>query len=272
LAPNPPVFEAGAPPMNGSRSVPLPEVSLPGGESSTLGSRIMARPDVHVWCVALDVDAAELQRLRTTLSRAEAARADRFVRQRDAEHFITARGALRTLLGCYLEVPPGEVAFRYGAHGKPVLAEEFAQRELRFNLSHSHGLALLALARREVGIDIEFLNRKVEHEQIATRFFSASECAELLALPHAQRSDGFFRCWTRKEAYIKALGEGLSHPLADFDVTLAPGVPARLVATRRDPAETARWEMVDLTPRPGYVGALAVEVEAVPPATPLLLW
>ncbi len=258
------------PPVNGSGSVPLPGVSLPAGESSAPGSRIMARSDVHVWCVVLDVNSAELHRLRGTLSPEEVARAERFIRQRDAEHFIAARGALRTLLGRYLRVPPGEVAFRYGERGKPALAEEFEDREIRFNLSHSHGLALLAVARREVGIDIEFIEREVEHEQIATRFFSASECAELLALPSAQRSEGFFRCWTRKEAYIKALGEGLSHPLADFDVTLAPGAPARLLATRRDAAEAERWEMVNLTPRAGYAGALVVAVEAGSPARSLL--
>ncbi|HEV2132300.1 MAG TPA: 4'-phosphopantetheinyl transferase superfamily protein [Longimicrobiaceae bacterium] len=258
---------ARVPPMNGSGAMPLPKP--PGSGSSTWATRILTRPDVHVWCVTLDVDAAELGRLRATLSPEEATRADRFVRLRDAEHFIAARGALRTLLGRYLRVPPGEVAFCYGAHGKPALAEEFAEREIRFNLSHSHGLALLALARREVGIDLEFIAREVEHEQIATRFFSRSERAAFLALPPAQRSEAFFRCWTRKEAYIKALGEGLSHPLADFDVTLVPGAPARLLATRRDAVEAARWEMVDLTPRPGYAGALVMAAATAPPEGPL---
>ncbi len=243
---------------------------MPGSESAPWAVRIVSRPDVHVWCVALDVDAGELQRLRATLSADEIARAERFVRQRDSEHFIAARGALRSVLAGYLGVRPDEVAFGYGERGKPTLAEQFADREIRFNLSHSHGLALLAVTRgREVGIDVEFIERKLEHEQIATRFFSASECEELLALPPAQRSEGFFRCWTRKEAYIKALGEGLSHPLADFDVTLTPGVPARLLGTRRDPAAVARWEMLDLTPRPGYAGALVLAMEAEPPAWPL---
>jgi 4'-phosphopantetheinyl transferase len=132
--------------------------------------------------------------------------------------------------------------------------------ELRFNVSHSHGLALYAVTRRrKIGIDIERVRPISGPEQLAARFFSAGENAELCALPEHVKHEAFFNCWTRKEAYVKARGEGLSLPLNQFDVSLNPGEPARLLRVERDPQEAARWSLQGLTPAPGYVAALAVE-------------
>ncbi len=127
-------------------------------------------------------------------------------------------------------------------------------------MSHSHGVALYAVTRdREVGIDLEFIRRDLEVEQIAERFFSRRETATLRALPTALREYAFFLCWTRKEAYIKARGEGLSLPLDQFDVSLIPGEPAALLSTQPDSDEALRWSLQELTLASGYVAALAVE-------------
>ena len=131
---------------------------------------------------------------------------------------------------------------------------------IRFNLSHSHGVALYAVTRgREVGIDLEYIRSDLEVEQIAERFFSRREIATLRALPIDLRTDAFFLCWTRKETYLKARGEGLSLPLDQFDVSLIPGEPAALLSTHRGSHEALRWSLQELTPAPGYVAALGVE-------------
>jgi len=167
---------------------------------------------------------------------------------------------LRDILSCYLRVPPSELGFRYSAYGKPALADNFDAAGVRFNVSHSHEMALFAVTcGREVGVDIEYLGREVRGEEIAEHFFSTQERANLRALPAEMKHLGFFNCWTRKEAYIKAHGEGLSLPLDQFDVSLAPGEAAALLATRSDPREALRWSLQALTPGPGYVAALAVE-------------
>jgi 4'-phosphopantetheinyl transferase len=190
----------------------------------------------------------------------EQARAERFYFERDREHFIAARGVLRTILGCYLNRVPECLSFCYSSHGKPALAGEPGGDAICFNVSHSHGVALYAVTRgREVGIDLERIRFDVAVAEIAERFFSRREVAMLRALPTEVQHQAFFRCWTRKEAYIKARGEGLSLPLDQFDVSLAPGEPAAVLGTQRDPSEASRWSLQELTPAPDYVAALAVE-------------
>ncbi len=148
--------------------------------------------------------------------------------------------------------------FAYTTYGKPLLADETGASGLRFNLTHSHGLALLAVTRgREIGVDVERIRDNLEGEKLAERFFSPREVAALRSLPPELRREAFFHCWTRKEAYIKAVGKGLSLPLDQFDVTLHPGEPAALLATRHDSEEAQRWSMRSLAPGEGYVGALA---------------
>ncbi|MHB1421672.1 MAG: 4'-phosphopantetheinyl transferase family protein [Gemmataceae bacterium] len=217
--------------------------------------------EVHVWRIALELGDALLARLRQMMNEEERRRADRFHFEKDRRHFIAGRGTLRVLLAGYLARRPEEVRFAYSNYGKPRLADESNDSDLRFNLTHSHGLALLAMTHgRDVGIDVEHL-RDLENDgqSLAERFFSPRESAVLSSLPPHLRREAFFNCWTRKEAYIKANGKGLSLPLDQFDVSLHPGEAAALLATRHDPDEARRWSMRSLLPGEGYVGALAVE-------------
>jgi 4'-phosphopantetheinyl transferase len=220
----------------------------------------LSNADVHVWRACLDQAASCVQALQQTLCADELRRAARFHFPRDRRRFTVARGVLRHILGRYLRRPPAALEFRYSAYGKPALAVGLEASGVRFNVSHSHEMALFAVTcGREVGVDIEYLSREIRAEEIAERFFSARERADLHSLPAEVKHRAFFNCWTRKEAYIKAHGEGLSLPLDGFDVTLAPGEPAALLATRGDPREASRWALQALTPGPCYVAALAVE-------------
>lgn len=216
--------------------------------------------EAHVWRAALEQPPAEVERLSRHLSADEMARAARFRFPLHRDHFIVARGLLRLIIGRYLQVAAPSLTFAYSPYGKPQLAGAFENSNLRFNLSHSHELVLYALTRRrDLGVDVERLRADVVGEGIAERFFSAAEIKALRALPEESQVEAFFNCWTRKEAYIKAIGEGLSHPLDQFDVSLAPGEPARLIGTRGDPQELERWSLFDLAPGDGYAGALIVE-------------
>ena len=207
---------------------------------------------VHVWKIELDQPTEEF---RALLSPDERERAARFRVERGADRYTVGRGALRILLGRYTDAPPASLVFQYNGFGKP----ELAGSGVCFNLSHSHEIALLAVARgRPVGVDVERIREEVMIDRIADRFFAPAEAQAIAALPYGQQTRAFFNCWTRKEAWIKARGEGLSIPLNSFEVTLRPGEPARLVATRPDEEEASRWILRDLECGPDYVGALAV--------------
>jgi len=214
----------------------------------------IAGDDVHVWTVDLLADTGPIAAFAATLSADERDRAARFYFERDRRRYIVARGALRTILGECLGVDAAAVEFQYGAHGKPSLAADLA-----FNVSHSGELALIACSRRgEIGVDIEEIRLLTDADLVASQFFSPREVARLRALPLGMRNEAFFRCWTRKEAYVKALGEGLSRPLATFDVTFTAGEPAMLTVDH-DEQETKRWSLTALdTPR-GYAAALVTE-------------
>ncbi len=221
---------------------------------------MLGSDEVHVWRAALNLEGSKVKRLHQTLSRDEQARARRFYFQKDREHFIVARGLLRAILGRYLKTEPSQLRFCYTLHGKPALDTEIGRDALRFNLSHSQGLALYAITpSREVGVDVEFIRSELAEGQIAEHFFSPREITALRALPKERRQEGFFNCWTRKEAYIKARGEGLTLRLDQFDVSLTPGEPAALLSTNGDPQESYRWSLKELSPEAGYVAALAVE-------------
>jgi len=220
----------------------------------------LSRDDVHVWRASLELPASRVQSLKHTLAADELSRAERFHFQKDRKHFIVARGLFRAILSRYFDMEPGQLRFRYSPYGKPALATTPGQDTLSFNVSHSHGLALYAITRgREIGVDLERISADLDCEQIAARFFSPRENAVLRALPTELKSKAYFNCWTRKEAYIKARGGGLSLPLDQFDVSLAPGEPAMLLNTSGDRQEATRWSLRALTPGPGYVAALAVE-------------
>lgn len=226
---------------------------------------------VHLWRAALDVSPEVLARLAGHLSKDESDRAARFVFPRDRDRFVAARGILRDILGRYIQLHPADVRFSYEEAGKPTLAADLQGSGLRFNLAHSRSLALYALAKgRDVGVDIEFIRPELADEEIAERFFSPTEVAELQALPASERTAGFFRCWTRKEAYIKARGGGLRIPLRSFHVSVAPEQPARLLGVQGDPAESARWSICDVDAGPDCQAALVIE--GPPPVLCLLEW
>lgn len=213
--------------------------------------------EVLVWRITLDDLDGSWQDALALLDDHERWRADRLQGWRDRQRFVVAHAALRAILGRSLAIHPAEVRFAGGPGAKPSL-EGAAGDGLRFNLSHSYQLAVVALARRrDVGVDIERLRQSLPHEAIAAEFFSLAERAALAALPPGQRTRAFYRCWTRKEAFVKARGLGLRAPLGSFDVTLAPGEPARLLACREAGVDAGAWSLDDLDLPPGYVGAVA---------------
>lgn len=220
----------------------------------------LPRDEVHVWQAALDHDADTIWRLEGLLGADERSRAGRFHFRKDRERYIIGRGLLRMLLGQYLRVGPDGVRLWYTSQGKPELVGETGEDALKFNVAHSDGLALYAVTRgRSVGVDVERQRPGVEFRELAGRYFAPREADELLALAPPVQEHAFFSCWTRKEAYVKALGFGMAVPLDRFAVSLSPGRPAELVAADHDPAQLGRWVLCELDPAPGYVGALAVE-------------
>ena len=215
---------------------------------------------VDIWRARLDLPTDSLKRLEATLSADEIQRADRFHFQGHKDRFIAAHGCLRDILARYHHWEPGQLTFSANDHGKPALSADPSEHKMDFNLSHSGDLALVAVTwERKVGVDLERIRQGISAQVIAQQYFSKSEVAELLGLPSEQREIGFFNCWTRKEAYIKAQGLGLSLPLESFDVSLAPNEPAILRATRPDPQEAARWALLALEVSPDYAAALAVQ-------------
>ena len=210
---------------------------------------------VHVWPVSTYAPDAVVERFRVLLAPDETDRADRFRFPHLRQSFMLARGALRVLLGQYLNTAPAEIEFSYGSKGKPAVA---AGNRLQFNASHTGDLALFAFTLDcGIGVDVEPIRPMPDIEDVAKRFFCAEETEELMSLPEGQREHGFFLCWTRKEAYIKATGDGLSTPLDAFRVTLRPGAPANLVHLQRDYRAAEAWTLQDLTSAPGYAAALA---------------
>jgi 4'-phosphopantetheinyl transferase len=217
----------------------------------------LSADDIHVWLAKLDDYSADS--LKLLLGEDELTRAARFHFEKDRNHYIVARAWLRKLLAAYQGVNPRELGFSYAEKGKPALKE--SQRSLlSFNLAHSGGMAIYAFSRnREIGVDLELIREDLADEKIAERFFSEREIGDLRSLPAELRKRAFFDCWTRKEAYIKARGDGLSMPLDEFDVSFVPGSGAALLRNHKDPTEVARWSMKSLTVPDGYVAALVAE-------------
>lgn len=223
--------------------------------------------EVHVWRARLDVPWSWT--FDEALSLDDRARADRFRFDSDRRKFCVARASLRLILARYLKVKPGRLKIDTGEYGKPYFADQNATQGLRFNLSHSHQLALMAITRdREVGVDVEYMRPNFVSDEVAGHFFSPAEAQELRSLPFELKTQSFFNCWTRKEAYIKARGEGLYCALDQFDVSLLPGTPAMLLNSRIDAKEVSRWSFQDLSAGPGYTATLAVERES----SRLVLW
>jgi 4'-phosphopantetheinyl transferase len=220
-------------------SQPPPALTLSSGE-------------VHVWRMRLEQPPELHENFLRILDQDERARSGRFHFDKHRRYFVAGRGFLRTLLARYLDTRPEAVRFNYGPYGKPALDGDHRESPLRFNASHSGEWAVYGFVQhREIGVDVEYVKPHFATEGIAERFFSAGEVQALNALTEAEKPAAFFRCWTRKEAYIKAIGSGLSHPLDTFDVTLAPGEPAALL-------NVEGWSLFDLDVESGYAAALAV--------------
>src|SRR6266545_3985944 len=221
---------------------------------------ILADNEVHVWRAQLELASSQAQWLSGILTDDELDRANRFSFEIDRQRFIAARGTLRSILSRYIAVLPGDLRFYYNQFGKPFLAPEFSSHLLDFNLSHSGCMALYAFTRNiEIGVDVEYVRSDFAYEEIAKRFFSVNEVAILRTVPTKKKLEAFYNCWTRKEAYIKAHGKGLSLPLASFDVSFAPWEPPMSLITKDEPQERSLWTLLDLKPGLGYMGALAVK-------------
>ncbi|MBI2859572.1 MAG: 4'-phosphopantetheinyl transferase superfamily protein [Chloroflexi bacterium] len=206
----------------------------------------------------MDVKLPEVEGLLGSLARHELAVAKRFYFPRDRKHFIVTRALLRIILGQYLAIVPGQLRFSYSRNGKPALDGDFGANAFKFNLSHCNGLALYAVTRgREIGVDVERVRDALAYEAIADRFFSPLQAGILRALPRTARREAFFRCWTYKEACLKAMGEGLP-ALGQLDVCVGPGEPG-LLGVKGDSETASRWSLQALAPGPGFVAALAVE-------------
>ncbi|HFC13027.1 MAG TPA: 4'-phosphopantetheinyl transferase superfamily protein [Anaerolineae bacterium] len=227
------------------------------------GDFTLSAEQIHVWSADLRATEAQVARLRQLLSADERARADRYRFPRHKRRYTVARGVLRQLLGQYLGVAPVDIVFHTTKYGKPYVKAQVSGQVLQFNVSHSYELALFALnLGRRIGIDVEHRRRVIDLESVANHFFSAAEIETLLAAPTHAKQQLFLNCWTRKEAYIKGLGEGLSHPLDTFEVSMKVGAPVCLLADYTDPTAPQRWQFYLLTPNMEYVAALAVEAKA----------
>jgi 4'-phosphopantetheinyl transferase len=221
---------------------------------------------VHVWAATLNLTPAALAASSTTLCAAEIERANRFRLMRDRNRFVAGRGLLRVLLSRYLQIEPREVKFSYGTHGKPSLGKVFAGSGLCFNLAHSHNLALLAVTTAgPVGVDVERIDPMADTRPLVARFFSARESAAFDRLPTDLKPAAFFNLWTRKEAWLKATGEGISHLLDQVEVSFAPGAPARLLSLPGDGRTAEEWDLYDLSPAPGFAAALAIATRSPRP-------
>ncbi|MEG5162036.1 4'-phosphopantetheinyl transferase superfamily protein [Microcoleus sp. AT3-A2] len=215
--------------------------------------------EIHVWRVSLAQTESCLQSLQQTLSADERTKADRFRFPKDRSQFIVSRGALRAILSRYLNISSHILRFEYNPYGKPSLIVAQGGNTLRFNLSHSGNMAVIAITKnRDIGVDIESINPNFPCLEIAEKFFSPLEHSVLLLLPEHLQPRAFFTCWTRKEAYIKAVGKGLSIPLNQFDVSLGPGEPAALLNVEDNPEEASRWSLMELIPSSDMVAAVAV--------------
>ena len=221
---------------------------------------LLSSDEVHVWRAFFDKDESHFNELARTLSEDERLKAKRFYFQKDKRRFVVTHGVLRNILGRYLKIEPNRLKFSYGSRGKPTLNGIPDGHSLCFNMSHSHSLALFAFTwGRKIGVDVEYVRSVPDAEEIADRFFSPRENAVFRTVPAGKKPEAFFNCWTRKEAFLKAIGDGLSRSLDSFEVSLFPGEPAQLLCVGGDPLEASRWRLRALAPAHGYIGAFVIE-------------
>jgi 4'-phosphopantetheinyl transferase len=248
-----------------SESFPILEMDIPAQEwRQPPANPWPAGGEVHVWRVDLARLGAHAAELAGVLSPDEHEKAALFRFEKDRLRFTLSRAALRTLLGLYLQSSPGSVRFTQNSFGKPFLAGQTGRGPLHFNASHSKEMALYAFsAEHEVGVDVEYVRADFASDEIARHFFSQREVEALRGVATGMKTRAFFDCWARKEAYIKARGEGLSYPLDKFAVSLEPGAPAVLLADEVATHEISEWSLADLRPAPDYAAALAVRARSM---------
>jgi 4'-phosphopantetheinyl transferase len=224
------------------------------------GAAPLAGNEVHVWATALSAPAQTLDDFATTLSPEEKGRAHKFKFEKHRNRYIAGRGALRKILGQYLRAGPAELRFVQLENGKPVLAEEFSSTGIHFNLSHTEDLALVAVTRLGVvGVDVECIRPVKDMDELVARFFSPRENEAFQKVADDVKPAAFFNLWTRKEALLKATGEGITRSLSLVEVSFLPGESARLLAISGDAAKAATWSLRDLSPAAGFTGAVAIQ-------------
>jgi len=218
------------------------------------------RNTVHVWRSYFQPALVSNRKFLEGLSEEEIGKARRFVRQSDQDRYIFAHALLRLILGAYVGCAPQQLIFETNQYGKPFLASPGTGNDIQFNLSHSEDMTLFAVARgAAVGIDVEYMRRVPDARQIVNRFFSVDERRFLNSLPAGDFNKSFFACWTSKEAYLKGIGKGLSYPLDEFSIIFPSGESEGLISVCDDPANAYCWNIIGLSPGPGYSGALAIE-------------
>ena len=216
--------------------------------------------DVHLWVCEFDSCSTDLLQLAHVLSSDEQVRGGRSRDEEDRLRLLHARAMLRGIIASYLNVPASELQFSYNRFGKPSLSGQPHSEELCFNLSHSHRIALVGVTRnREIGVDVEQIRPELADEAIGEFFFSPREISKFRALPAATKARAFFQCWTRREAFLKAIGEGFATDQRDFDVSFVPGEPPALLRIGDDPSAAKGWSLYSLEPAPDYVAAVAVK-------------
>jgi 4'-phosphopantetheinyl transferase len=250
----------------------LPHIWREGPQKPALPSE-----RIDVWRLALDNPPPDNVSTRlaggpTVLAPDELARAARFHFEKDRTRFSRCRAALRALLSRYLDLSPGDIRFTYSRSGKPEVSDDQNPHRVRFNVSHSENIALIAIGLCDnLGVDIEKVRPDVQTEELSERFFSARERASLRALPETLRMTGFYACWSRKEAFLKATGDGLGFPLEDFSVSVHPAIEPRLEEIKGDAAAARNWSLLDLHAAEDFYSAIAVERPSTTVATFALL-
>jgi 4'-phosphopantetheinyl transferase len=220
----------------------------------------MLNKNAHIWLIRYDRAEGLLKESENILSDEEKQRARRFHFKIDRERFSITRSLLKKILGKIISIPAQEIQFNFNKHGKPVLTEPF--QKIQFNVSHSGNLGMIAISDTPIGVDVEQFRKEMTTADIAKRFFSKVEVEEFLKLNEDEKLQGFFNCWTRKEAFIKAIGKGLSLPLNTFDVTLRPTEPARLLAVRYKNEVANDWTLTNIKVENGYAAAFIIKAKS----------
>jgi 4'-phosphopantetheinyl transferase len=220
----------------------------------------LCEDEIHIYRSTLEKPPAEVKQLEKILSPDEIEKAYKFKFETDRNNYIVGRAFLRNILNKYLEIDASKINFSYAEKGKPFIKDSI----VKFNLAHSKSYVVYAFTlEKEVGIDLEYLKEMPDAREIAKGFFSKDETHELDKVSEKNLELAFFNCWTRKEAFIKAVGEGLSYPLADFTVTLIPGDEPEIIWIKKNPEEINDWSMINIEVKENYISSLAIKSKGV---------